>query len=144
MIEGARMLRHVPQSIRLVIEYEGSRLRLVPRQSVAMVAPAPQRLRARPDERGYWVELHDERRQPLYRQTLHDPIKESLEVPAADGETLLRHPREKVVGRFSVVVPYLSAARAVSIVGPTAEPDASGGHAREIARFELGDKFGGE
>jgi hypothetical protein len=130
------------QSIRLVIEYEGTRLTLASQRRVAMVAPVPQRLVARPDERGYCVELRDESGQPLYRHALHDPMKESLEVPAGDGTTLVRQPRTKVAGRFSIVVPDLSEARKVAVLGPTGKVAAAGSLVREIASFDLARQSG--
>ena len=87
------------------------------------------------------MELRDERDEPLYRQTLHEPISEDLEVVADDGVSLARVPRENVVGRFSVVVPDLSAAQAVSFVGPADSP-ARGRRADAGARA-LRDRQGG-
>ncbi len=131
------MSREEAQSIRLTVEYEGSRLTLVSQRRVAMLAPAPRRLTPGPEERGFWVELRDERDEPLYRQTLHEPISEDLEVVADDGVSLARVPRENVVGRFSVVVPDLSAAQAVSFVAPAALLQEGGAQTRELARFEI-------
>ncbi len=127
-----------PKSIRLTIEYEGTDLRLVSQRRVAMLAPAPpRRLTARPDERGCWVELQDDSGELLYRQTLHEPIADSLEVPGADGVSLARVPRDRVAGRFFVVVPDVPGAQAVSFVGPLAQTDESGAQTRELARFEI-------
>jgi hypothetical protein len=83
------------------------------------------------------VELQDTSGELLYRQTLHEPIVDSLEVPGADGVSLARVPRDSVAGRFSVVVPDMPGAQAVSIVGPPAEIDESGAQSRELARFEI-------
>ena len=110
---------------------------LVSQRRVAMLAPAPCRLEAASDERGYWVELRGEGDEPLYRQTLHEPIRADLEVVADDGVSLARVPRENVAGRFSVVVPDLPAAQAVSFVGPADLFQAGGAQTRELARFEL-------
>lgn len=125
------------QSIRLTVEYDGLDLVLVSQRRVAMLAPAPCRLEAASDERGYWVELRGEGDEPLYRQTLHEPIRADLEVVADDGVSLARVPRENVAGRFSVVVPDLPAAQAVSFVGPADLFQAGGAQTRELARFEL-------
>ena len=125
------------QSTRMTVEYDGSDLTLVSQRRVAMLAPAPQRLTAHPDERGYWVELRDDGDEPLYRQTLHEPIREDLEVVADDGVSLARVSRESVVGRFSVVVPDLPAAQAVSFVGPADPFSAGAAQTRELARFQI-------
>jgi hypothetical protein len=125
------------QSIRLTVEYDGSDLTLVSQRRVAMLAPASRRLDADSEERGYWVELRDEGDESLYRQTLHEPIREDLEVVGDDGVSLARMPRENVAGRFSVVVPDLPAAQAVSFVGPADAFQAGGAQTRELARFEL-------
>jgi hypothetical protein len=125
------------QSIRLTVDYDGSELTLVSQRRVAMLAPAPRGPRADSEERGYWVELRDEGDEPLYRQTLHEPIREDLEVVADDGVSLARVSRETVAGRFSVVVPDLPAAQAVTFVGPADPLEAAGAQTRELARFEL-------
>lgn len=125
------------QSIRLTVEYDGPDLTLVSQRRVAMLAPAARSPIAGAEERGYWVELRDESDEALYRQTLHEPIRADLEVVADDGVSLARVPRENVAGRFSVVVPDLPAAQAVSFVGPADPFRAGGAQTRELARFEL-------
>ena len=125
------------QSIRLTVAYDGTDLTLVSQRRVAMLAPAARAPVADSDERGYWVELRDEGDEPLYRQTLHEPIRADLEVVADDGVSLARVSRENVAGRFSVVVPDLAAAQAVSFVGPSDPFQAGGAQTRELARFEL-------
>jgi len=125
------------ESIRLTIEYQGAELRLVAQRRVAMLAPAPARRAVSADERGYWVEVQDDGGEPLYRQTLHQPLSEDLEVVADDGVSLARLPRENVAGRFSVVVPDLPAGQAVSFVGPADSFATGGAQTRELARFDL-------
>ncbi|MDX6677396.1 MAG: hypothetical protein QOE31_1448, partial [Solirubrobacteraceae bacterium] len=110
---------------------------LVSQRRVAMRALAPRRLSADSDAQGFWVELRDASDEPLYRQTLHEPIREDLEVVADDGVSLARVPRENVAGRFSVVVPDLPAAHAVSFVGPADLFEEGAARTRELARFEL-------
>jgi hypothetical protein len=121
----------------LTVEYDGSDLMLVSQRRVAMLAPAHRGLAADFEERGYWVELRDEADEPLYRQTLHESIREDVEVVADDAVSLARVSRENVAGRFSVVVPDLPEAQAVSFVGPADPFQAGGAQTRELARFEL-------
>jgi hypothetical protein len=135
------MSQEPAQSIRLTVAYEGEQLELISQRRVAMLAPAPRKLAARPAQRGYWVELRDAGDEPLYRQTLHEPIAADLEVVADDGVSLARVPRENVAGRFSVVVPDIPAAQAVSFVGPATPFAAGGAQTRELARFQI-DKRG--
>lgn len=120
------------QSLRLVFDYDRDTVRLVATQRVEMTAPAPQRLVARPDERGFWVEVRDDREQPLYRRTMRDPVVRDLETIAADGDRLTRISYHQP-GRFSIVVPEVAGMKSVLLVN--AAPGAEA--AENTLRFDL-------
>lgn len=128
------------RAVRLVFEHRGDAITLVSRRRVEMLAPAPQRLVGRPDERGYWVELRDAEGRPLYRRTIGDPSRRDIEVPGADGERLSRVPSHDEVNRFTVVVPFIGDVRTVSVVGAAAAASAvSDAGARDLASFDIHD-----
>lgn len=117
------------QSLRLVFEYDRDTVRLVASQRVEMTAPAPQRLVARPDERGFWVEVRDERDRPLYRRTMRDPVIRDLETIAADGDRLTRVHHDRP-GRFSIVVPAVAEMKSVLLVNAAPGEAAAGSSLR--------------
>lgn len=119
------------QSLRLVFEYDRDTVRLVASQRVEMTAPAPQRLVARPDERGFWVEVRDERERPLYRRTMRDPVVRDLET-IADDDRLTRIPYDQP-GHFSIVVPAVAGMKSVLLVN--AAPGVAA--AERSLRFDL-------
>lgn len=133
-----RDVDEVKRSVRLVFEYQGEAITLVSQRKVAMVAPAPQRLTSRPNERGFWVELKDAQDRSLYRHVQNDPIQRHLEVPADDGQHLSRVPIDEPAGRFSIIVPHLRDTRTVSLVEATERHQGERGSAvAELARFDL-------
>lgn len=127
------------RSVRLVFEYRGDQIELLSRQRVAMVAPAPQRLTPRPNQRGLWVELRGRDDQPLYRRNVGDPIQHDIEAPADDGEQLTRVRVAESQGRFTIVVPELNGVRTVSLVGGlTTQPEPEAvDHPRELQRLDF-------
>ena len=97
---------------------------------------------------GFMVDLKDEQDQTLYRRVMHDPIQRDVEVFSPDPrQTVQRAPVALPRGVFSVVLPEIEAAQAVSLIGPpppsaerrlgVARAEAIQEPAREIARFEL-------
>lgn len=137
--ERARPEKQPRRSVRLVFEYRGDQIELLSRQRVAMVAPAPQRLTPRPDQRGLWVELRGRDDEPLYRRNVGDPIRRDIEAPADDGEQLTRVRVDESAGRFTIVVPELSGVRTVSLVGGlTTQPQTQAvEHPGELSRLDF-------
>lgn len=137
-----------PRAVRLTIAYSGDRMELVSQQSVAMKAPPSDPIEDVAERAGFMVDLKDEQDQTLYRRVMHDPIQRDVEVFSPDPrQTVQRAPVALPRGVFSVVLPEMEAAQAVSLIGPpppSAEPvfgvartEAIQEPAREIARFDL-------
>lgn len=138
-----------PRAVRLTISYQGDRLELVSRQGVAMQAPPSDPVESFAQRAGFWVDLKDDQDQTLYRRVMHDPIRQDVEVfsPPGTGRTVHRTPVAEPKGVFSVVLPEIEAAQAVSLIGSplrSAQRDLAvelegvgPGQAREIARFDL-------
>jgi hypothetical protein len=143
-----------PRAVRLTIAYNGDQMEMVSQQSVAMKAPPSDPVESTAavtagaadaaEPTGFWVDLKDDQDQTLYRRTLHDPIPRHVEAFSPDPrQTVQRVPVDEPRGVFSVVLPEIEAAQAVSLMGPPLQP-AEGGlameqaePAREIARFDL-------
>jgi hypothetical protein len=144
-----------PRAVRLTIAYSGDQMEMVSQQSVAMKVPPSDPVESAAagaagagvaaEQTGFWVDLKDEQDQTLYRRVLHDPIQREVEVFSPDPrQTVQRVSVAEPRGVFSVVLPEIEAAQAVSLVGPPPQPTgpaalaAEGPEpAREIARFDL-------
>ena len=137
-----------PRAVRLTIAYSGDRMELVSQQSVAMKVPPSDPVEEVTARAGFMVDLKDEQDHTLYRRVMHDPIQRDVEVFSPDPrQTVQRAPVAEPQGVFSVVLPELEAAQAVSLIGPpppsseqgfgVARSEAIQQPAREIARFEL-------
>ena len=142
-----------PRSVRLTIAYDGDRMEMVSQQSVAMKAPPSDPVESAPaaamdaGPTGFWVDLKDEQDQTLYRRVLHDPVPRHVEAFSPDPRQTVQRvpvPITESRGVFSVVLPEIEAAQAVSLIGPPPQPTGPGALAeegpqpsREIARFDL-------
>ncbi|HEV2855051.1 MAG TPA: hypothetical protein VHC97_19820 [Thermoanaerobaculia bacterium] len=145
-----------PRAVRLTIAYNGDQMELVSQHRVAMKVPPSDPVESAASAAdiagetagptGFWVDLKDEQDQTLYRRVMHDPLRRDVEVFSPPGlpRTIERAPVAEPRGVFSVVLPEIEAAQAVSLVGPppramgAAELAAEGPEpSREIARFDL-------
>jgi hypothetical protein len=103
-----------PSAWRLTFTYDGSDIRLVAQQRVAMIAPPDDSERTYAARAGTWVEVRDATGHGLYRQILADPVRHGYEAHSADpAEGSHRVEPEAPAGVFQVVVPDLPDARDV-------------------------------
>ncbi len=148
------------RTVRLVFSYQGDEVRLVSRQKVDMIPPAPTgppmergaagRSLAAAPAAGCWYEVRDAGDRALLRQPMADPIRRDVEVFSPDpGRSIRRAPQANPRGTFVVLVPDLPEGREVVLLaapGPgagfAADARAEGG-VREIARVALDDREGG-
>jgi hypothetical protein len=145
MAENESPPRERPRAVRLTIAYSGDQMELVSQQSVAMKAPPSDPVEPMAELAGFWVDLKDEQDQTLYRRVMHDPIRRDVEVfSPGPQQTVERAPVAEPQGVFSVVLPEMEAAQAVSLIGsPPPQPAGMSlgaeepQPAREIARFDL-------
>jgi len=165
-----------PRAVRLTIAYEGDRMELVAQQSVAMKVPPSDPVEGGPGpagpgvdlgepgegavaRTGFWVDVKDAEDRTLYRRVMHEPIRRDVEVFSPEPrQTVQRAPLETAEPRgvFTVVLPEIEAAQAVSLIGPRPQPAEPTGPATpaglakqitaaeraaapvgELARFEL-------
>jgi hypothetical protein len=128
---------------RLIFEYDGSAVKLVSEQRLAMVAPPPQSLLSRPEERGFWIELRDAKNLPVYRRSIERPMEEDMEVLADDNLRPLRRVAvNKPKGTFFVVVPDLAVARQIVFRGDATrtakeQKDQKAPAVEDLHRFDL-------
>ncbi|MGK5637582.1 hypothetical protein ACSNOK_04575 [Streptomyces sp. URMC 126] len=133
-----------PAAVRLIFEYEGPDIRLVSRQRVDAAPPPSEDLAGTeatdegPDVKGFWVELRDAQRQPLYRRVMHPPVRYDAEVFSDDPDrSLARVPVEEPKGAFAVLVPEIAEADHVALVSSPLAPGPTVAPAAEVARFAL-------
>jgi hypothetical protein len=97
-----------PSAWRLTFAYDGSDIRLVAQQRVAMIAPPDDSDRTYAARAGTWVEVRDASGHGLYRQILADPVRHGYEVHSDDPAEGSREVEpESPSGVFQVVVPDL-------------------------------------
>jgi hypothetical protein len=103
-----------PSAWRLTFTYEGSDIRLVAQQRVAMVAPPDDSDRTYAARAGTWVEVRDAAGHGLYRQILADPVRHGYEVHSPEPDEGSRQVEPQApAGVFQVVVPDLTDAHDV-------------------------------
>ena len=125
-------------TMRLTFSYEGTDLRLISQQSVRMVPPPSDSLRAEEEQTGFWYEVHDAGGSTLYRRVTQNPIKFAVEVRSDDPDRPLNWQQvDEPRGTFVLLIPDLDSALEVVLFGDPLEPDAPSGPAKEIARFDL-------
>ena len=135
-----------PRAVRLTIAYDGDQMEMVSQQSVAMKVPPSDPIEDVAERAGFMVDLKDAQDQTLYRRVMHDPMPRDVEVFSPDPQqTVQRAPVSEPRGVFSVVLPEIEAAQAVSLIGPAPPSEqvfeaARTEPVREIARFALKPK----
>jgi hypothetical protein len=143
---------------RVTFEYQGTQVRRIGQQRIAMTAPPSHEIEGHEGEVGFWYELRDTNDKTVYRRLMQSPIQTSVEVFAPDG-TIKRQPVLDPKGVFQVVVPEIDGAANLVLMGTQQPPPTPIGSvaaerarpavsrvgtapAREIARFSL--KGGGQ
>lgn len=126
---------------RLTFEYEGTDIRLVTRQQVAMLAPPDDAERLEEAKGGFWVEIRDAQGHPLYSQVLHDPIQTDYEVFSPDpGQTPTRVAAPEVKGVFQAVVPDLPGATEVVLHGRASQAELARRPAKQLFKARLHER----
>lgn len=132
-------------AIRMVFAYDGNDITVTSRQRFETIAPPSEPLNVRVEGRsGFWAEVRDEEENPLYRQLMHDPMPRSVEVFSEDAErSIARVPIESPSGSFVVVIPVISGADHLVLIGTPFEEPSLLATPRVIARFSLTQKAEG-
>jgi hypothetical protein len=103
-----------PAAWRLTFTYEGSDIRLVAQQRVAMIAPPDDSDLTYAARAGTWVEVRDATGHGLYRQILVDPVRRGYEAHSPDPQQGSHQVEpDAPSGVFQVVVPDLPGAHDV-------------------------------
>jgi hypothetical protein len=113
------MASNPPQALRVTFGYQGSQVRVLGSERVAMVVPAPTVDPPAAGQTGYWLAVRDATGRVVYHQPLQDPLQASVEVfPADPGQPITRIANPVREGRFTVIVPDTADAEAVEVYGP--------------------------
>lgn len=132
------------RALRAIFEYKGREVRLASVQSLEMIAPPPQAIFPRSDERGTWFELRDREGQTLYRRVIDNPIREDIEVLTDDpSHPLSRVTSEQPEGIFYILAPDIPQARELVIMTEAPRRPQEGGLEAALEqtayRFDLGN-----
>ncbi|HKU86707.1 MAG TPA: hypothetical protein VJV77_10255 [Casimicrobiaceae bacterium] len=120
------MASNPPQALRVTFGYQGSQVRVLGSERVAMLVPAPAGDPPAAGETGYWLAVRDAAGGVVYHQPLQDPLQTSVEVFAPEQHLpITRIPNAVREGRFTVIVPDSADAELVELYGPPdpARPD---------------------
>jgi hypothetical protein len=103
------------QSVRLIFEYEGDRVRLVSQQPVDVAITGFDLSQV--DHPGYYVESRDREGRSLVRVPARNAFVQSMEVfPERPGEPIIRTDVPQPRGAFTVVVPAPQATDHVTVM----------------------------
>jgi hypothetical protein len=131
--------RRGDRSTRFTVEYGESGFRLTRRAERPKGAPIGDPLDRAPSPDRIWIEARDSSGRPIYRTTLRDPVRQTVEVFDPAGH-IARVPRARRSGVFTFVVPDDRRIDAIVVIaGPGASigPDRAGGPGttRELLRI---------
>jgi hypothetical protein len=105
-------------SLRLTFAYDERDVHLVRIERIAMRSSAPATPPPQKGDVGHWIEIRDKNGELLYHRTLHDPMRESIEVVGDTSDDPLRRvPNPVRAGEFQVRVPDLPAAHELLLYG---------------------------
>lgn len=136
----------MPRSVRLTFTYDGEDVQLVSRQVVETVSPPSEPVAE--GAAGFWIEMRGDQDEAVHRIVMEDPLRPDVEVFSPEpGRSVARAPVDRPSGSFSVLVPELAEASAVTLHSSSAPRarrmlEARGelaDEAVEIARFSLRD-----
>lgn len=126
------------RTLRLTFEYEGGAVRLVSRQSVEMITPAPHPTPITAGQTGFWYELRDHAGRVIYQRALHNPIRFDVEVFSDDPEEPIhRRPVDNLRGTFELLVPDTLEGDTVVIFSSPLDPERAAAPATELSRVSL-------
>lgn len=146
MMPSISALRAPVDSVRLRIQWEKGKWFLLKTTNVGEMRHAPSDDLPKIDKdtglAGFWVELQDERGEPLFRRTMRDPTHQTIEVFDRGRPYRLRSKRPSVT--IDIAVPNLAAARLLSIFGQQRGIGERLQRAIELARLSFPRKDDGE
>jgi len=120
------MASNPPQALRVTFGYQGSQVRVLGSERVAMLVPAPADDPPAAGQTGYWLTVRDAAGRVMYHHPLQDPLQTSVEVFAPDPrQPITRMSNPVREGRFTAIVPDTPDAEVVELYGPPdpARPD---------------------
>jgi hypothetical protein len=127
------------RALRLTFAYEGTKVELVSKLAVEMIAPPSDRTDEYEDHAGFWIELRDPDDRLLYRRIMHNPIQTDREAPSGDPDRPFTRVRtDQKQGTFTIIVPDLEQAQDLNLVGSPAERPAAA--AKHIHRVNLKER----
>lgn len=130
-----------PRAMRLIFTYDGDKVSLDRTQEITKrVPPSDPLLRdgETASRSGFWIEITDDRRRPLWRRVMDDPRTGPAEAPVGQrGGGLTRARVTSPRGSFRVLVPALAKDRDVSVVASPLGAGPIPGPARLLGRFDL-------
>jgi hypothetical protein len=131
------MASNPPPALRLTFAYQGTQIRVIGSERIAMIVPAPSTPPPEANQAGYWFGVRDAGGRLLYHRPLHNPIRVDLEAFSPDPrQSIARVPIAERQGEFTVLIPDVPDARTFELHGP-ADPERAAEPARELVRLDV-------
>ena len=111
------MADEYPRAVRLTFRYTDDTVELADVQAVVQRVPPGGYLEDRRDTSGFWLELRDDAGAPVFREDLPPTLGEGYEVFPEDPEGEIVRSVGGRSGAFTLVVPDMTEARQVALVG---------------------------
>jgi hypothetical protein len=124
--------------LRLMFEYEGTKVHLLSSQIVTMRLPPSIAIDPEREQAGFWYELRDGDDHTLYRRLIETPVRFDAEVFSDEEKpSIMRKEVSSPHGAFVLLVPATPNADSVVLFSSSIRPRTAAFAAKEFARIKL-------
>jgi hypothetical protein len=129
-----------PRAIRLTFRYTDNTIELADVQQVIQWVPPSEYLDDRQDRSGYWFELRDGAGALLFREDLPPTLGEDYEIfPEDPAGEIVRRPGTGGIHTFTIVVPEMTQAQQLALVGSPVSAERRSEAAADLATFDFAE-----
>jgi hypothetical protein len=134
------------KALRVTFRVDGDKIEVIDQERLKMVVPPSNEFESDTPRSGFWLEVQDRRRRPVYRRVMSNPLTKQVEVwTGSPDQPLANQTVAQPSGIFSIVVPDVPEGRSLVFVGSRPDPGAPrklrahqrAFKAKEIARFSI-------
>jgi hypothetical protein len=109
-------------------------------QQVIQWVPPSEYLEERGDRSGYWLELRNAAGAPLFREDLPPTLGEDYEIfPEDPAGEIVRRPGTRRTHTFTIVVPEMTEAQQLALVGSPVVAERRSEAAADLATFDFAE-----
>lgn len=135
---GAQPTDDDPRAMRLTFRYTGHRIELADAQRVIQWLPPSGYLEDRQERSGFWLELRDGAGAPVFREDLSPTLGDDYEIfPEDPAGEIVRRAVPGRTGTFTMVVPEMTEAQQLVVVGSPPKTEHRREAAADLATFDF-------